>query len=219
MFCLFSQPDCRNCFICVSGTLSGDFLPAQLIYQGKTEACHPVYDFPLAWNITHSDNHWANKQTQLQYTKRVLLPHMKKTKKRLGLPESQQALCIFDVFRAQMSEDFLNDLKKHNISIVYVPPSCTDRLQPMDLTVQKVVKDKLKDSFQQWYASKITKQLESGKEICDLKPVDLRLSHVKPLSAKWIFDAHAQVKADRKLVFKGFEKAGIAEALDYEFEM
>lgn len=70
-----------------------------------------------------------------------------------------------------------------------------------------------------YYASKITKQLESGKKICNLKPDDLRLSHVKPLSAQWIKDAHAHVKADRRLVFKGFEKAGIAEALNYEFQM
>lgn len=44
-----------------------------------------------------------------------------------------------------MGEDFVNDLKKKVIRIVFVPPSCTDRLQPMDLTVQKIVKDKLKE--------------------------------------------------------------------------
>ena len=52
----------------------------------------------------------------------------------------------------------------------------------------------------------------------ELTPVDPRLSHVKPLSAQWIVDAHAVVRADRKLVYKGFEKAGIAEALNYQFE-
>ena len=79
--------------------------------------------------------------------------------------------------------------------------------------MQKVIKDQMKGSFQLWYASKITKQMESGTQICDLKPVYLRLSHVKLLSAQWIKNAHAYFKADRKLVFKGFEKASIAEAL------
>ena len=51
---------------------------------------------------------------------------------RLGLLESQHALCIFNVFSAPMGEAFL---------------------------------------------------------LCDLKPVDLRLSHVKLLST-WIKDAH-----------------------------
>ena len=76
----------------------------------------------------------------------------------------------------------------------------------MDLTVQKVNKEQLKGSFQKWYASKISKQLESGKDISELKPVDLRLSHVKPLSAQWIVDAHAHVKADRSWFLKGSKR-------------
>lgn len=137
------------------GAVTGDFISAQLIYKGLTSACHPQYDFPLAWHITQSPNHWANHQTQLDYTAKVLLPHIRRTKKRLGLPESQKALCIFHVFRGQMGEEFIVDLKSNGICIVYIPPSCTDRLQPMDLTVQKVVKDKLKERFQKWFKMKI----------------------------------------------------------------
>lgn len=72
-----------------------------------------------------------------------------KTKKKLGLPNTQKSLCIFDVFRAQMSSEFVDDLKTKNIEIVYihVPPSTTDKLQPMDLSIQKVVKDKMKQRF------------------------------------------------------------------------
>jgi hypothetical protein len=66
----------------------------------------------------------------------------------LSLPSSQKALCIFDVFRAQMGKEFLQELKDNNICIVFVPLSCTDKLQPMDLSVQKVVKDKMKQRFQ-----------------------------------------------------------------------
>ena len=32
-------------FPCASDTLAGDFLSAQLIYRGKFELCHPLYDF------------------------------------------------------------------------------------------------------------------------------------------------------------------------------
>lgn len=40
--------DKRQVTIVFAGTLSGDFLAPQVIYQGKTSACHPEYDFPLA---------------------------------------------------------------------------------------------------------------------------------------------------------------------------
>ena len=32
-------------FPCVSDISAGDFLSAQLIYRGKFELCHPLYDF------------------------------------------------------------------------------------------------------------------------------------------------------------------------------
>lgn len=111
----------------------------------------------------------------MEYTAKILMPHIRRTKKRLGLPDSQKALCIFDVFRAQMGKDFINDLKKKVICIVFMLPSCTDRLQPMDLTVQKIVKDKLKERFQKWYANQISKQLENGNTDQSLTPVDLIL--------------------------------------------
>jgi len=38
-------------------SLVGEFLPVQLIYQGKTSACLPRYGFTDDWNITYTPNH------------------------------------------------------------------------------------------------------------------------------------------------------------------
>ena len=48
----------------VAGTMSGKFLPAQLIYSGKMSACLPKIDFPA---VTFTTNHWANENTVLSY--------------------------------------------------------------------------------------------------------------------------------------------------------
>uniref|UniRef100_K1RGN3 Uncharacterized protein n=1 Tax=Magallana gigas TaxID=29159 RepID=K1RGN3_MAGGI len=53
-----------------AGTLSGKFLPPQVIYAGKTEKCHLSYNFPTDWHITHFENHWANANTQMEYIKK-----------------------------------------------------------------------------------------------------------------------------------------------------
>ena len=37
------------------GTLTGDFLPLQLIYKGKSAHCHPRFRFPSDWHVTHSE--------------------------------------------------------------------------------------------------------------------------------------------------------------------
>ena len=41
-------------FLCVCGSLTGDFLPLQVIYKGKT--CHPIFEYSLGWPIPMPDN-------------------------------------------------------------------------------------------------------------------------------------------------------------------
>jgi hypothetical protein len=45
------------------GSATGDFLPVQVIYQGKTTSCHPKFEFPNNWHITHSPRHWSTEET------------------------------------------------------------------------------------------------------------------------------------------------------------
>ena len=40
-------------------SMSGNFLPIQLIYQGTTPKCLPKnVTFPDGWHLTQTDNHW-----------------------------------------------------------------------------------------------------------------------------------------------------------------
>ena len=51
-------------------SMTGDFLPIQLIYAGKTDKCHPSFTFPSDWHITHSPNRWSNEDTMKAYVSR-----------------------------------------------------------------------------------------------------------------------------------------------------
>ena len=90
----------------------------------------------------------------------------------------------------------------------------------MDLSVQKVVKDKLKQRLQMWYSKSECKLLEKGFDINDLSPVDLRLSIVKPLAVESLFQTYSDITANKKLIYKGLEKVGIVECVgnQYQFE-
>jgi hypothetical protein len=55
--------DKRQMTVLMACTKSGSLLPPQLIYQGKTDACHPNYDFPEEWDIYHTESHWSNSQS------------------------------------------------------------------------------------------------------------------------------------------------------------
>ena len=56
-------------------SLSGGFLPIQLIYTGKTDLCHSKVEFPKGFDITHSPNHWANKEIVMSLEKDSVFFH------------------------------------------------------------------------------------------------------------------------------------------------
>ena len=135
---------------------------------------------------------------------------MKQVRARLFLSDSHPALAIYDSFKAQFTPRVLNILDTNNIYVVGVPPNCTSHLQPMDLSVNKSLKDSLRRSFQNWYASQIHLQLADGG---NHEPVDFRLSILKPLSAQWFIDAFMHVEGNPDIVKNGFLEAGIIEKL------
>ena len=66
------KDDKRQLTAVFAGTISGEFLPSQLIYQGKTTRCLPHFDFPAGWHLTYSSNHWSNEETMKEYIKHLL---------------------------------------------------------------------------------------------------------------------------------------------------
>lgn len=77
----------------------------------------------------------------------------------MKLQEDQRALLIFDQFKGQVTEKMFKHLEENHVNIVVVPANCTDRLQPLDVSVNKPVKSFLHKQFQEWYAQKICEQL------------------------------------------------------------
>jgi hypothetical protein len=93
-----------------------------------------------------------------------------------------------------------------------VPPNCTDRLQPLDLSVNKAAKECLRGQFQKWYSDQICSQLE-GDPSTGVTPVDLKMSTVKPLSLKWMKGVCDYLKSKPDIIINGFKEAGLNVSL------
>ena len=80
------------------GSLQGDFLPVQLIYKGKTNRCHPHYEFPAGWHITHSLNYWSTEITMIQYIENIIEPYVHSVREMM-YTATTPAVVIMDKFQ------------------------------------------------------------------------------------------------------------------------
>jgi len=142
------------------------------------------------------------------YIKEIIVPYVKQKREQLKLSADHPALAIFDVFKGQWTEEVLQILEDNNVERVCIPANCTDWLQPLDVSVNKPAKEFLREKFQDWYASQIIDQFDK-----DMQQVDMRLSIMKPLGARWLIDLYNHICANPTFIVNGFAKVGILDIL------
>ena len=130
-------------------SLTGDFLPVQVIYQGKTKRCHPKFKFPSDWHITQSEKQWSNETTMIDYVNAVVIPYIAAQQAVHG--DKTPAVIIFDNFKGQVTPTVMSLLDENDIHVCLLPPNTTDRLQPLDVSVNKPAKDFLRQKCEEWF--------------------------------------------------------------------
>ena len=208
--------DKRNITLTFAISLAGEFLPMQVIYQGKTKASLPRnFVFPKGFCLTQNPKHYSNEEETLKLIDSIINPYLVQTRQQLKLPPTQKAILIWDVFRGQTTERVLSKLASLNIEIVSVPANMTHFFQPLDLTVNGQAKKFCKEKFTTWYSQEVQRQLDSGTSFEDIE-VDFRMSVIKPLLAGWLVALYDYLTGaeGRRCIFKGWEKAGVKEIVN-----
>ena len=213
-----SVPITNSCdFRQITGTyaisMAGDFLPMQLIYQGKTDRCNPNYKFPEGFQITHTENHWSNTEKSIEMVTEILMPYVKRKREELKLRKNQEWLLISDVFKAHWTDEVKDIIMKNNGKMVAVPNCMTDKFQPLDLTVNRSSKAHLRNKTHTWFGEQVQQQIQNGVTPENVK-VDLKISILKPLHAKWVTSFYDYMQGRPDIILKGWKRAGITEFLE-----
>ena len=124
--------------------MSGVVLPVQILHARKTSRCHPSNALPESFDIWHTPNHRANAETTLKFISKVVLLYAAQVRLHMEQPVDYPAVVIFNAFRRHGGEDVENLLSFSHLLAIKVPSNCTDRLEPLHLSVNKAVKDKLR---------------------------------------------------------------------------
>ena len=193
--------------------MTGEYLPIQLIYEGKTKRCLPNFDFPAGFNVTFSNNHWSNTEKSKELFKDIIFPYLEKVNVNLKYPKEQLSLIIMDTFKAQDNEAVLELCQKNNCEVIIVPYSLTNKFQPLDITVNKPAKSFISNSYNEWFSQQVSQQLEKGIRPADVK-VSLNLTELKVMHAKWISKLYDYLYARDEIIVNGFKAAGITEAVE-----
>ena len=87
--------DKRGITVTLTETLSGQILPFQLIYTGKTSRSLPHVKFPAGFCLSYNEKHWSNEAETMALVNKIIYPYVTKVKEELGLPETQKALLVY----------------------------------------------------------------------------------------------------------------------------
>ena len=111
---------------------TGDFLPMQLIYSGKTPRCLPKYNFPVGFSVGFTENHWSNTEKSVEFFNDVIFPYLENVKRERGYPPEQHSLNIMDTFKGQDNDTLKELCAENNCEIVIVPYNLTNKFQPLE---------------------------------------------------------------------------------------
>jgi hypothetical protein len=201
--------DKRQITACVASSLSGELLPLQLIFQGKTPRSLPpatAASIASGAHLTFSDNHWSNQTTMQQYIEKIILPFAETCIERHRLRADARIMLVLDVWSVHKSEEFRRFIRtKHpRIHLVFIPPNCTSKLQVADVALQRPFKSSISKQFNQWAGGLVAEQIADG-AIIGLAEA-LKMSNIKPLALQWCIESWKELKERRDLILSGWHR-------------
>ena len=146
----------------------------------------------------------------MQYIRKIIVPFVDNTRQRLELPEDQPALALFDHFKGQLTEGITAELEENFIHSVIIPANCTGDLQPLDISVNKVIKSLLRSKFFEWYSEELSEKFINGD---DDEPVDISSARMKCIGSRWFMEVIEYLQNNPHIVVNGFKHNGIHQAL------
>ena len=114
-------------------TANGSKLPLYVLAKGKTDTCefNQVRGIEgFKYQTDHSKSGWVTQDVMTRY-----LRWLRKVMNEECNSEGKQIHLILDTYKTHKSEITIQTAIEQNIELIFIPPGCTDRLQPLDVRV------------------------------------------------------------------------------------
>ena len=196
--------DERHGFTLMVGiSMSGEVLPFQAIYKGKTKASLPkptalgyekaTQELKFLFEFSKTDNHWSTIRTMKNYVSETLAPYFESHRKKLKLPNQ---ICIWqiDCWSVHRSLEFRSWMRAAYpwIRIHFVPANCTGLFQPCDVGIQRILKLAIKRSALSDIVDHTMNQLSLDTPP-DQITFDKRIGVVRDRSVMWLVNGYEAI--------------------------
>jgi hypothetical protein len=123
--CIVDNDDKQGVTVIAAISAAEEKLPLTVIGKGKTQRCLAGYDLPSEVWGEHSESGWTTSDIMCCY-----FWHLR----HVIFPEGPLSV-ILDTYSAHRSAEVPAIARLWGINLVFIPPGCTDRLQPLDRRV------------------------------------------------------------------------------------
>ena len=122
--------------------------------------------------------------------------------KRPGAILKQRSMLVWDMFRTHITDDVIEEAKSLKTDLCIIPGGLMSMLQPLDMCLNKLFKDHLRQIWTAWIMSGLAKTTKGG----NLQKPDITLI------CQWVIDVWASIPSE--MIVKAFLKCGISNAMD-----
>ena len=131
----------RDCTVTLTCTASGKMLQPFVTFKAKTQhILKKIKTKECDVIVTAQPKEWMDHQLMLTLIRKVLVKYTK----------GQHALLVFDTFTGHLIDDVLASLAENNKSYVLIPGSCTSKIQPLDVCLNKPFKTYIHGAWEEY---------------------------------------------------------------------
>lgn len=172
----------KRCTVTLGISDNGDFLPTMVVFKGK----RPLrLNHPPSIIVRVQEKGWMDEKLMLEWIELCVRSYT----------ERRPSILVLDSFRGHITKNVKELLKKHNVVPAVIPGGCTSLLQPLDVSVNKPIKDYSK---QLW---------------CDYMEANpMAKTATKQQMVDWVVEAISHIQ--KNIVAKSFKVTGISNSLD-----
>lgn len=197
--------------ISASGQFAGRF---QLVWQNVPK--QELQDtFKEDIFCSASPSHWSVPETIKVYITKLYDDYVLPTILDSGLdPARQNWVLLWDCYSVHRDADVRAWAKEKfpTLVLLFVPAGFTYLLQPLDVSVNRVLKALIANLFSKWLTANFKKQLQENVAVGNMK-IDLTLTALKEPYMLWTQQAKKSIEGgDTACLRKGWTETGISNA-------